>query len=239
MNIYLCGQKYFGQETLKLVLRLGHTVRGVSAPRGDRLWRLAEDRGLPLREAGTLNAETLPADVDLIIAAHSHDFIGRRTRLRTKLGAIGYHPSLLPLHRGRDAVRWAVKLRERITGGSVYWLNDTVDGGPIAAQDWCFVGADETAEELWRNKLQSMGLRLFARVLDDIGRGLLVQVPQDTTIATWEPALTQPPLYRPDLLMLGVGYQEGYKVIREPAALGAPVPRTLSDVADEDYLAAV
>ena len=42
MNIYLCGQKYFGQETLKLVLRLGHTVRGVSAPRGDRLWRLAE-----------------------------------------------------------------------------------------------------------------------------------------------------------------------------------------------------
>ena len=130
-------------------------------------------------------------------------------------------------------------MRERITGGSVYWLNDTVDGGPIAAQDWCFVGVDETAEELWRNKLQSMGLRLFARVLDDIGRGLLVQVPQDPTIATWEPALTQPPLYRPDLLMLGVGYQEGYKVIREPAALGAPVPRTLSDVADEDYLAAV
>jgi methionyl-tRNA formyltransferase len=234
MNIYLCGQKYFGAATLALVQRLGHMVLGVSAPPDDRLWQAATAAGIPVRVAGTLNADTLPANVDLIIAAHSHDFIGRRTRLRARIGAIGYHPSLLPLHRGRDAVRWAVRLRERITGGSVYWLNDTVDGGPIAAQDWCFIGATERPDELWRNKLQPLGLRLFAQVLADIGRGVLVQVPQDETLATWEPALDSPPLRRPDLPLLGVGYLDGFTVVRERGALARP----FAD-ADSDYLGAV
>lgn len=228
MNIYLCGQRYFGREALRLILSLGHTVVGVSAPpetsdgRLDRLWALADHLHIPRYPAGRLNADTLPADVDLIVAAHSYDFISRRTRLRTRLGAIGYHPSLLPLHRGRDAVRWVVKLRERITGGSVFWLNDTVDGGPIAAQDWCFVQRGDTAEELWRRDLQPMGLRLLERTLTDIARGVLVQVPQDHTLATWEPSLNPPPLYRPDLLMLGAGYQAGYTVVREAAAIHTP-----------------
>jgi len=232
MRVYLCGQRYFGQEVLRLLLRLDHEVVDVSAPpvtpdgRPDRLW-CAADR-LPRLEAGRLNADTLPSGVDLIVAAHSHDFIGRRTRLRSRLGAIGYHPSLLPLHRGRDAVRWAVKLRERITGGSIYWLSDTVDGGPIAAQDWCFIRPDDTADELWRRDLQPMGLRLLERVLSDLARGVVVRVPQDHTLATWEPALNPPPLRRPDLLMLGDGSELGYTVrtdhsaLRSAAIVGAP-----------------
>lgn len=233
MNVYLCGQKYFGQLALDLLRRLGHTVVGVSAPPGDRLWQRAEHYGTPLLEAGALNADTLPEGVDLIVAAHSHDFIGRRTRLRARIGAIGYHPSLLPLHRGRDAVRWTVRLRERIAGGSVYWLDDTVDGGPIAAQDWCFVHPDDTAETLWREKLQPMGVRLLERALTDIARGVLVQVPQDDTLATWEPSLNPPPLRRPDLLMLGGGGLKGMRVVRKAEAIHA----ASIEGTDDDYLA--
>ena len=221
MRVYLCGQRYFGQEVLRLLLRLGHEVVGVSAPpvtpdgRPDRLWCAAD--GLPRFEAGNLTAATLPPHVDLIVAAHSHDFIGRQTRFRARLGAIGYHPSLLPLHRGRDAVRWVVKLRERVTGGSIYWLNDTVDGGPIAAQDWCFVRPDDTAESLWHRDLQPMGLRLFAHVFASLERGTVVRVPQDHTLATWEPALNPPPLRRPDLPLLSDGRAEDYTVQGDPA----------------------
>ena len=126
MRVYLCGQKRFGAATLKLLLALGHDCAGVSAPlasssdpnRPDRLRAAAGDAGIPLMPAGMLSAETLPGGVDLIIAAHSHDFIGRKTRHRAALGAIGYHPSLLPLHRGRDAVRWALKMGDRVTGGT-------------------------------------------------------------------------------------------------------------------------
>lgn len=181
----------------------------------DRLRAAAVADGVPWLEAGNLRAEVLPAGVDLIVAAHSYDFIGRRTRDASKLGAIGYHPSLLPLHRGRDAVRWAVKLRERVTGGTVYWLNETVDGGPVAAQAHVLIDPNWGASVLWREALQPLGLRLLRQVLADIGRGVLVRIEQDHRLATWEPKLDAPPLYRPELLQIGAAWA-GYTVVTAP-----------------------
>lgn len=229
MKIFLCGQKYFGRLAYEAVRELGHEVVGVCSPafrdektrlfvgQGeavDRLRDVADRDGVPWMESGNLRAETLPDGVDLIVAAHSHDFIGRRTRNRAKLGAIGYHPSLLPLHRGRDAVRWAIRMGDKVAGGSVYWLNDTVDGGPVAAQDFCFVRPEWTAAELWREALQPMGVDLLRKALRDIAAGRLVKIRQDHTLATWEPSIDQPALFRPDLPQIGA-LPAGYFVVVE------------------------
>lgn len=210
MNVFLSGQKYFGQEALRAIRQMpGVSVVGVSAPysesKPDRLWSLASAYRLPLIPSENLNAETLPGGVDLIVCAHSHAFVGRKTRLRTTYGAIGYHPSLLPRHRGRDAIRWALRMHDAVTGGSVFWLDNNVDAGPIAAQEWCWIRPGDTAAELWRRDLMPLGLRLLQKVTADVQRGLLVRVPQDEALATWEPAINQPPLRRPDLDMLGDG----------------------------------
>jgi methionyl-tRNA formyltransferase len=103
-----------------------------------------------------------------------------------------------------------------VTGGTVYWLNQNVDGGPIAAQDWCWIRPEDNAMELWKSVLQPMGLRLFEKVLADIAGGTLVRVPQDESVATWEPSWDRPPVPRPDLLQLG-GAIDGYTVV---SALG-------------------
>lgn len=224
MNIYLAGQKYFGQEVYRLIRGLGHNIVGVSSPawrneklaltnadgneRLDRLRAIAEMHGTPWLEAGKLRADTLPANVDLLVTAHSHDFIGRATRNRCALGAIGYHPSLLPVHRGRDAVRWVIKLRERVTGGTVFWLNETLDGGPIAAQEHVMVRPEWDAMDLWREALQPLGLKLMAQTLKAIDAGVLVRVAQDHKLATWEPALDPPALYRPDLPQIGSAWAD-------------------------------
>ncbi len=216
MNIFLCGQKYFGWEVYKLIKRLGHNLVGVSAPithpdgKDDRLHKFATLDGVNVIP-GNLNAERLPAGVDMIVAAHSWDFISQKTLNKTKLGAIGYHPSLLPRHRGRDAIRWALHMGDPITGGTVYWLNQNVDAGAIAAQDWCWIHPEDTAQGLWMDTLQPMGLRLFEAVLGDISRGELVRIPQDENLATWEPSWDRPPIMRPDLLQLG-GAVDGYRV---------------------------
>jgi methionyl-tRNA formyltransferase len=131
-----------------------------------------------------------------------------------RLGGVGAHPSLLPRHRGRDAVRWSVKMRDPIAGGTVYWLGDAVDAGPIAVQGWCHVGPGDTAESLWREKLFPMGLRLVERVLDDLQAGRIVQLPQDERYATWEPSWERPPMFRPELGLIGPGL-EGFEVVRE------------------------
>lgn len=223
MNLFICGQKAFGAAVFDACLQDGHSVVGVCAPlsserdpgKPDRLRRKAVEAAVPVIPSGTLSSDSFPAGVELILSAHSHDFIGRRTRNKSALGAIGYHPSLLPLHRGRDAVRWAVRMGDAVTGGSIYWLDDNVDGGPIAAQRHCLIAPGETPEDLWRDKLFPLGVYLFRRVLSEISSGHIHAVPQDEPLSTWEPSWSRPPLRRPDLLMIGRGSQNCYTIHRE------------------------
>lgn len=204
IKVLLAGQKWFGSQTFRALRGLpGVEIAAVCAPPGDRLGALAAMYGVHILMSGTLNAATIPSGVDLIVCAHSHDFIGEKTRLRAPLGAIGYHPSLLPVHRGRDAVRWAIRDGDRITGGSVYRLNNRMDGGPILARDWCFVRPDDTAESLWRRDLCPMGVRLLAETVSRLSEhGYIEGTPQDEELATFEPSMEPPRAYRPDLPML-------------------------------------
>src|SRR5258706_6778254 len=189
MRVFLIGQKWLGAEVLSLLQRRGHDVAGVSAPDGDRLFKAAGALALP---QGKLTAEVLPDKLDLIVCAHAHVSVKAEVRDKAKLGAIGYHPSLLPRHRGRDAVVWTVKMGDPIAGGSIYWLDDGADTGPIAAQEHCFVLPGESAEDLWRRALGPLGLTLYDRVLGDLERGVVVRDAQDERAATWEPSYKAP-----------------------------------------------
>jgi methionyl-tRNA formyltransferase len=110
MNVFICGQKEFGAAVFRRLLRDGITIAGACCPltnsRGhtDRLRDAANTYSVPTIEAGTLQANLLPSGIDLIVCAHSHDFVGAATRCKAVYGAIGFHPSLLPRHRGRDAI---------------------------------------------------------------------------------------------------------------------------------------
>lgn len=206
INILIAGQKWFGAEVFRALRVLpGVTIAAVCAPAEgkDRLAGQALLYSVPLVPAGTLNAKTMPDGIDLIVAAHSHDFIGERTRQRATWGGIGYHPSLLPLHRGRDAVRWALRMRERVTGGSVYRLSNRMDGGDVLAQRHVFIRHDDTAEELWRRELAPLGVELLRQVVAAYAStGYQHGAAQDEAVATWEPSIDRPPAFRPDLLMI-------------------------------------
>lgn len=94
-------------------------------------------------------------------------------------------------------------MRDPIAGGTVYWLTQSVDGGPIARQDWCHVRPDDDASALWRRELFPMGVRLLDAVLDDLDRRVIIEVLQDESVATWEPSWERPPLYKPELPQIG------------------------------------
>lgn len=218
MNIYLSGQGGFGLAVVEALVEEGHKVVGVASPRQrrrhshpdddenpmtwDRLRSWAYPLGIHWTPSLDLRAHHVPDNTDVILAAHSHAFVGRRTRARARLAAIGYHPSLLPLHRGRDAVRWTIRDGDRVTGGSVYHLTERTDAGPIAAQEHIIVPPDSTAESLWREHLAPLGVRLIVRVLDDLARDVRIEVPQDEKLASWEPAMGVAPLFKPELIEL-------------------------------------
>lgn len=194
IRVFLIGSRAFGCAVRDLITRRGgFALVGICAPEDDDL---ATSTIAPTVHITSPVVGMLPSDTDLIIAAHNHRFIPPDVLAAARLGGISYHPSLLPLHRGRDAIAWTIRDRDRIAGGTVYWLNDLVDGGPIATQDWCFVRPDDTASSLWRRELFPMGLRLIDQVLGDLLCGRVVKRPQDHSLATWEPALTGVPQLR-------------------------------------------
>jgi len=214
LRIILAGQKSFGAATLEMLRKTPHTLVAVYAPEGDKLNRHATLCNLQVNPGGRLTSASMP-DADLLIAAHSHEYISRPVRNRLRLGAIGYHPSLLPLHRGRDAVEWAVRTGDRVTGGTVFWLSDTVDGGDILTRDWCFIHPGDTASGLWRENLFPMGIRLLREAVAEVASGILTRIPQDPAFATWAPSLTGAPrFYRPELPQIG-DIPKGFMVVAE------------------------
>lgn len=208
MRILLAGQKYFGAAVFMALREVdGIEIAAVSAPvrkeKPDRLFAIGETYGVPIIPAGSLNAGTMPDGIDLIVAAHSHDFIGQKTRMRARFGGIGYHPSLLPLHRGRDAVRWTIIMGDKVTGGTVYRLSNKTDGGNIILQKFVFVPPRIDATELWRASLAPLGVALLRKAVEGFrDHGFINGVPQDENLATWEPSIDRPPLFKPDLLQL-------------------------------------
>ena len=196
MRLFIAGQKWLGREVLWHCIAAGHEVTGVAAPSAsDSLAEAARSAEVPVAVAARrLESEAVPEGVDLILAAHAHCYITKAARERARLGALGYHPSLLPRHRGRDAIRWAIHMREPVTGGTVYWMDDGADTGPIALQDWCHILPGDDPATLWRRKLGPMGLRLLIRAVELAERGELPRVEQDHAAASWEPAFTGRPL---------------------------------------------
>jgi methionyl-tRNA formyltransferase len=135
--------------------------------------------------------EAIAPDTDLVLTAHTHARVSDEAIGRARLGGIGYHPSLLPRHRGIAAVEWTVKEGDPIAGGSIYHLAHRMDAGAVAMQDWCFVRKGETARELWERALAPMGLDLIGRVVRFVKEhGYVPAKPQDEAFATKAPSLT-------------------------------------------------
>ena len=207
MNIFICGQKSFGKAVFSALREDGHHIVGVApAPQEqyyDKLHGIALRYHVPVVcDAGKLTSVHIPEHTDLIISAHSHWYISDKVLSKARLGGIGSHPSLLPRHRGRDAVRWTVACGDPVTGGTIYWLNNVVDGGPVLLQRTLFVNRTWTHHELW-NRLFPLGVRMMRDAVRMLSHGEIVQEPQDEQFATWEPPFDPSSrLFRPELFQL-------------------------------------
>jgi methionyl-tRNA formyltransferase len=194
MRITLVGSRHFGVTTLNTLRQRGvDIVRVVVHDGEDRLAASAKAAGIEVvvqADPKFVEAAEIAPGTDLIVTAHSHARVTREALAAAKLGGIGYHPSLLPRHRGIAAVEWTIKEGDPIAGGSVYHLADQMDAGAIAAQEWVFVKNGETARELWERALAPLGQKLLGDVIDYAKTHKnLPAKPQDEQFATNAPKL--------------------------------------------------
>ncbi len=195
MKCALVGSRFFAASVFEALRHEeGIEFTSIVAPAADdRLTLAARAAGITvhvLDNPKMVPGEAIAEGTDLIIAAHTHARVSDEALARSRLGGIGYHPSLLPRHRGIAAVEWTILEGDVIAGGSVYHLAEGWDAGAIAAQDWCFVNKGETARELWERALAPMGIALLSKVVQ-IARleGRVPASQQDQRFATRAPMI--------------------------------------------------
>jgi methionyl-tRNA formyltransferase len=148
MRIVLIGQAAFGVKVLEKLLEEDEEVVAVYAPpdRGSRLDPLKE--AAVAKEIQVFQPKTYKDDQvfaayqqlepDLTILAFVTDIIPAEYFQFPTEGAICYHPSLLPLHRGASAINWAIIKGRSKTGLTVFWPDGGIDTGPVQSTSTIF-----------------------------------------------------------------------------------------------------
>jgi len=102
--------------------------------------------------------------VDLIVLAGYMRILKRPSDFHCPI--INVHPSLLPKYKGLHAVEQALDSNDTVTGCTVHYVNEELDGGEIIAQREVPILPDDTIDTLTR-RIQLMEYAIVPKVIDD------------------------------------------------------------------------
>jgi phosphoribosylglycinamide formyltransferase-1 len=108
--------------------------------------------------------------VDLVCLAGYMRLLSRHFLKSYHNRILNIHPSLLPAFPGLDAQRQALEHGAKVTGCTVHFVDQTLDGGPIIAQRIVPVLDDDTEESLSARILEEEH-RLYAEALAIVAGG--------------------------------------------------------------------
>lgn len=100
------------------------------------------------------------------------------------LGAIGYHPTLLPKNRGRHPIIWTLVLGLKETGSTFFYLTDIPDAGDILSQKRITLEDSEDANSLYE-KLLFVGEQQVVEMTMNIMCQTITPITQDEHQATY------------------------------------------------------
>jgi len=136
-----------------------------AAPAGDEAARAQEDRVL----AATLRA----AAADAVVLAGYLRIVGPALLEAFRGRVLNTHPALLPSFPGAHAVRDALAHGVAVTGVTVHLVDESLDGGPIVAQEAVPVLPGDDEESL-HARIRAVEHRLLPRVVALLLSGALV-----------------------------------------------------------------
>jgi methionyl-tRNA formyltransferase len=196
MRIALIGQAAFGEAVYRALREAGEQVVVVSSVRGpkekpDPLYAAAKGDGVPVFSTGKLKHldvldQYQATQTDLCVMAFVTHILPEAVIHSPKHGTIEYHPSLLPRHRGRSAMHWAIRMGDTTTGLTVFWVDEGIDTGSILLQKGVEIAPDDTVGSLYFDKLYPMGIEALVEAVRMVREGNAPAIPQDEALATYE-----------------------------------------------------
>lgn len=123
-------------------------------------------------------------DPDFLFVIGWSRLVGEALRRCAKKGVLGYHPAPLPKGRGRSALSWTILLGMRETAGSLFWIDEGIDSGAIAAQESFILSPRVNLPELYAQHMSALQIML-RRLLSELKAGRIPAIAQDDGEATF------------------------------------------------------
>lgn len=206
MKMWYMGSGSWGAQCLRELARLSYNPELVitSGPRpsGRGLRRKPNDveemaywLDIEVRRSENINDDVIIKEKlmlnspELIVVIDFGQKIKEPFLSTPKFGCINLHPSLLPKYRGAAPIQRAIMDGQQITGVTVFRLTESLDAGPILAQNKVYIDLDDTAGTLGE-KLRCRGIELLINTLDALPKGIYEFREQDESEATYAPKIT-------------------------------------------------
>lgn len=150
---------------------------------------LAAELDVPLVRVDDVNgpeavAALREAAPDLLLVIGWSRLCGAEFRGIARLGTLGYHPTMLPKMRGRAALAWTILLDLERSGGTLFWMDEGVDSGPIAAQEAFDIPPGTDLHGLMALQMSALAA-MIPPLMGQLERGAVPSQPQDHGEATY------------------------------------------------------
>ena len=197
LRIAVIGQAAFGKDVLAALADNSENIVGVFCPPdrkerpADPIKQEAQERGIPVFQFRRMRRQNaidafLALNADLCVMAFVTDIVPDEILEAPTRGAIQYHPSLLPKHRGPSSMNWPIIWGEEKTGLTIFWPDKGLDTGPVLLQKEVEITPDDTLGSLYFGKLYQMGVDAMVEAVQMVREGNAPKIPQNHDDATYE-----------------------------------------------------
>jgi methionyl-tRNA formyltransferase len=136
---------------------------------------IANQNSIPIFEVESKNGRRLEdykevihkMGVELMLVLGWYYMIPKSVRLHLVYGAWGIHASLLPKYAGGAPLNWAMIKGEKVTGVTLFKMDDGIDDGDIISQRSFKINYKDTIKDVYLNAEETSKL-LLSDILSDI-----------------------------------------------------------------------
>lgn len=197
MRIAYIGSVIFSAKALEKLISIKADVVGVvtkneSAFNSDffDLSSIAQINDIPFHYTSNINSpETVnwikELNPDVVFCFGWSNLIKNEVLEISRLGVIGYHPTLLPHNKGRHPLIWAKVLGFEKSGSTFFFMDEGADTGDILSQKEFRIDFEDDANVLY-NKLIDIALIQIEEFHSMLQTGSYTRIQQDITKGnTW------------------------------------------------------
>lgn len=197
MNIVFIGCVQFSQALLECVVTLpnanvvGVVTRPSSSFHGDfqSLAEFAEAHLIPClstpsNDQAELSAWISACKPDVVYCFGWPFLLGKQVLSSAPLGVIGYHPTALPMNRGRHPIIWSLALGLTRTASSFFFMDEGADSGDLLSQISVEIDSSDDAETLYK-KLMAVALVQVTEFTEQLASNAFPRTPQNHSFANY------------------------------------------------------